>query len=100
MASLLLLIKTRRLSRREHNTVLRRVWVAINQRVIAQINGWFYATFWNHDGYAMATVRATWWLRDEIHDVLRHDNFVAKTNINLIDKTTNLATHGQVFNIF
>ena len=100
MASLLLLIKTRRLSRRECDTVLRRVRVAINRRVIAQIDGWFYATFQNRDGYAMATVRATRWLRDEIRDVLRRDNFVAKTNVNLIDKTTNLATHGQVFNIF
>ena len=86
MASLLLLIKTRRLSRRERDTVLRHVRVAINWRVIAQINGWFYVMFWNRDGYAMATVRATRRLRDEIHNVLRHDNFVAKTNINLIDK--------------
>ena len=39
-------------------------------------------------------------LRDEIRDVLRRDNFVVKTNVNLIDKTTNLATHSQVFNIF
>ena len=96
MASLLILIKTRRLSRREHDMVLRRVRVAINRRVIAQIDGWFYAMFWNHDGYAMAMVRAMRQLRD----VLRRDNFVAKTNVNLIDKTTNLATHGQVFNIF
>ena len=100
MASLLLLIKTRRLSRRERDTVLRRVRVVINRHVIAQINGRFYATFWNRDGYGMATVRATRWLREEICDVLRCDNFVAKTNVNLIDKTTNLATHGQVFNIF
>ena len=100
MASLLLLIKTRCLSWRERDTVLRRIRIAINRRVIAQINGWFYAMFWNHDGYAMATVRATRRLRDEIRDVLRRDNFVAKTNVNLIDKTTNLATHGQVFNIF
>ena len=48
----------------------------------------------------MATVHAMRRLRDEIRDVLRRDNFVAKTNVNLIDKTTNLATHGQVFNIF
>ena len=52
----------------------------------------------------MAMVRATQRLRDkirdEIRDVLRRDNFVVKTNVNLIDKTTNLATHGQVFNIF
>ena len=100
MASLLLLIKTRRLSRRKRDTVLRRVHVAINRRVIAQIDGRFYATFWNRDGYTMATVHAMRRLRDEICDVLRRDNFVAKTNINLIDKTTNLATHGQVFNIF
>ena len=82
MASLLILIKTRRLSRRERDTVLRRVRVAINRRVIAQIDGWFYATFWNRDGYVMATVRAMWRLRDEIRDVLRCDNFVAKTNVN------------------
>ena len=86
MASLLILIKTWRLSRRERDTVLRRVRVAINRRVIAQIDGWFYATFWNRDGYAMATVRATRRLRDEIHDVLRRDNFFVKTNINLINK--------------
>ena len=86
MASLLLLIKTRRLSRREHDTVLRCVRVAINRHVIAQIDGWFYATFWNHDGYAMATVHATRRLCDEIHNVLRRDNFVMKTNVNLIDK--------------
>ena len=86
MASLLLLIKTRCLSWRERDTVLRRIRVAINQRVIAQINGWFYVMFWNCDGYAMATICATRWLRDEIRDVLRCDNFVTKTNINLIDK--------------
>ena len=86
MASLLLLIKTRRLSRRKRDTVLRRVRVAINRRLIAQINGRFYAMFWNCDGYAMATVRATRRLRDEICDVLRCDNFVVKTNVNLIDK--------------
>ena len=86
MASLLLLIKTRRLSRRERDTDLRRIRVAINRRVIAQIDGWFYATFWNRDGYAMATVCATRQLCDEIRDVLRRDNFVAKTNVNLIDK--------------
>ena len=86
MASLLLLIKTRRLSGCERDTVLRRVRVAINWRVIAQINGWFYATFQNHDGYAMATVRAMRRLCDKIRNVLRHDNFVTKTNINLIDK--------------
>ena len=100
MASLLLLIKTRRLSRHERDMVLCCVCVAINWRMIAQINGWFYTTFWNHNGYVMATIRATRRLRDEIRDVLRRDNFVTKTNVNLIDKTTNLATHGQVFNIF
>ena len=100
MASLLLLIKTRRLSRRKHDTVLHRIHIAINQCVIAQIDGWLYAMFWNRDGYAMATVRTTRRLRDEIRDILCHDNFVAKTNVNLIVKTTNLATHGQVFNIF
>ena len=86
MASLLLLIKTRRLSRRERDTVLCCIHVAINQRVIAQINNWLYATFWNRDGYAMATVRAMRRLRDKIRDVLRRDNFVAKTNVNLINK--------------
>ena len=100
MASLLLLIKTRRLSWRERDMVLRRIRVAINWHVIAQINGWFYVMFWNCDSYAIAMVRTTQRLRDEIRDVLRRDNFVAKTNVNLIDKTTNLATHGQVFNIF
>ena len=86
MASLLLLIKTRRLSQREHDTDLRRVCIVINRRVIAQINSWFYVMFWNRDGYAMAMVRAMRRLRDEIHDVLRRDNFVAKTNVNLINK--------------
>ena len=86
MASLLLLIKTRRLSRRKHDTVLHRIHIAINQHVIAEINDWFCATFWNHDGYAMAIVRATQRLCDEIRDVLRRDNFVVKTNVNLIDK--------------
>ena len=100
MASLLLLIKTRCLLRRECDTVLCCIRIAINQCVIAQIDGWFYTTFQNRDGYVMATVRATRRLRDEIRDVLRRDNFVVKTNVNLIDKTTNLATHGQVFNIF
>ena len=100
MASLLILIKTRRLSRCERDTVLRRVHIVINRRVIAQINSWFYVTFWNRNGYAMATVRATRRLRNEIRDVLRRNNFVVKTNVNLIDKTTNLATYGQVFNIF
>ena len=86
MASLLLLIKTWRLSRRERDTVLRRVHVAINRRIIAQIDGRFYVTFRNCDGYAMATVCTTRQLRDEIRDVLCRDNFVAKTNVNLIDK--------------
>ena len=66
--------------------VLRRVRVAINRRVIAQINSRFYATFRNHNGYAMTTVRAMQRLRNEIRDVLRRDNFVAKTNVNLIVK--------------
>ena len=86
MASLLLLIKTRHLSRRKRDMVLRRVRVAINRHVIAQINDRLYATFWNRDGYAMATVRATRRLRDEIRDVLHRDNFIVKTNVNLIDK--------------
>ena len=86
MVSLLLLIKTRRLSRRECNTVLRRVCIAINQHVIAKIDDWFCATFWNRDDYAMTTVHATQRLRDKICDVLCRDNFVAKTNINLIIK--------------
>ena len=94
MASLLPLIKTWCLSRRKHDTVLHRVHIVINQHVIAKINDLLCVTFWNHDGYVMAMVRATWRLRDEIHDVLRRDNFVAKTDINLMDKTTNLATHG------
>ena len=100
MASLLLLIKTRRLSQHKRNMVLRRVCVAINWHIIVKINDWLCAMFWNHDGYAMATVHAMQWLRDEIRDVLCRDNFVAKTDVNLMDKTTNLATHGQVFNIF
>ena len=86
MASFLLLITMRRLSRHERDMVLRRVRVAINQCVIAKINDWFCMMFWNRDGYAMATVRATRWLRDKIHDVLRHNNFVTKTNVNLIIK--------------
>ena len=56
--------------------------------------------FQNHDGYTMAMVRTTWQLCNKICDVLHRDNFVAKTDVNLIEKTTNLATHGQVFNIF
>ena len=86
MASLLLLIKTWHLSRRKRDMVLRRVRIAINQCVIAQINGWFYATFQNRNGYVMAMVRATRRLCDEICDVLRRDNFIVKTNVNLIDK--------------
>ena len=86
MASLLLLIKTRHLSQRKHDMVLRRVRVAINRRVIAKINDWFCATFWNRDGYAMVTVRTTRRLRDKIRDVLHRDNFVAKTDVNLTDK--------------
>ena len=86
MASLLLLIKMQRLLQREHDTVLCHVHVAINRRVIAQINGWLYTTFQNRDSYAMAMVCAMWQLHDKIRDVLRHDNFIMKTNINLIDK--------------
>ena len=82
MASLLLLIKTRCLSQREHNTVLHRVRIVINWCVIAQINDWLYVTFWNRDGYTMATICATQQLRDKIRDVLRRDNFVAKTDVN------------------
>ena len=85
MASLLLLIKTR-CFRDAHNTVLHFICIAINQHVIAKINDQLCVTFWNRDGYVMATVRATRRLRDEIRDVLRRDNFVAKTNVNLIDK--------------
>ena len=100
MASLLLLIKTRHLSWRECDTVLCRVCVAINQHVIAKINDWLCVMFWNRDGYVMATIHAMQRLRNKIRDVLRCDNFIAKTDVNLMDKTTNLATHSQVFNIF
>ena len=100
MASLLLLIKTRRLSRRKRDTVLRRVHVAIIRRVIAQIDGSILRDVSKSRRLRDATVRATRRLHNEIRDVLRRDNFIAKTNVNLIDKTTNLATHGQVFNIF
>ena len=86
MASLLLLIKTRHLSRRKRDTVLCCVRVAINWRVIVQIDSQFYTMFRDRNGYAMATVHATRRLCDEIRDVLRCDNFVAKNNINLIDK--------------
>ena len=86
MASLLLLIKTRCLSRRERDTVLCHIHVAINRCVIAQINGRFYVTFQNHDSYTMAMVRATRRLRDELCNALRCDNFVTKTNVNLINK--------------
>ena len=86
MASLLLLIKTRHLLWRERDMVLCRVRVVINRRVIAKINDWFCMTFWNRDGYVMATVHSTQRLRDEIRDVLRRDNFVAKTDVNLIAK--------------
>ena len=86
MASLLLLIKTQRLLRRKRDMVLCRVHIAINRRVTAKINDWFCTTFWNHDGYAMATVRTMWRLRDEIRDVLCRDNFIAKTDVNLIVK--------------
>ena len=86
MASLLLLIKTRRLLRRERDTVLHRVRVAINWRVIAKINDWLCMTFWNRNSYTMTMVRAMWWLHDKIHDVLCHNNFVVKSDINLIAK--------------
>ena len=86
MASLLLLIKTWRLSRREHDTVLHRVHIVINRRVIAEINDWFCAMFWNCDGYAMATVHSMWRLRDEIRNILRRNNFIVKTDVNLIAK--------------
>ena len=86
MASLLLLIKTQCLSRHERDIVLCCICVAINRHVIVQINGWFYVTFRNHDGYVMATIRAMRWLHNEICDVLHRDNFVMKTNVNLIDQ--------------
>ena len=86
MASLLLLIKTRRLSRRERDTVLRRVHVAIIRRVIAQIDGLILRDVSKSRRLRDATVRATRRLRNEIRDVLRRDNFVAKNNVNLIDK--------------
>ena len=86
MASLLLLIKTRRLSRRERDTVLRRVHVAIIRRVIAQIDGSILRDVSKSRRLRDATVRATRRLRNEIRDILRRDNFVAKNNVNLIDK--------------
>ena len=86
MASLLLLIKTQRLSRRERNMVLRRVHVAIIRRVIAQIDGSILRDVSKSRRLRDATVRATRRLRNEIRDVLRRDNFVAKNNVNLIDK--------------
>ena len=86
MASLLLLIKTRRLSRRERDTVLRRVRVAINRRVIAQIDGSILRDVSKsrrlRDGNGTRYATA----RNEIRDVLRRDNFVAKINVNLIVK--------------
>ena len=82
MASLLLLIKTRHLLRHKHNMVLHRICIAINQRVIVQINGWLYVMFQNHDDYAMAMVHTMWQLHNEICDVLRCDNFVVKTDVN------------------
>ena len=66
--------------------VLHRICVAINRHVIVQINSWFYVMFWNRDGYVMATVHATRRPRDKIHDVLRRDNIIVKTNVNLINK--------------
>ena len=61
-------------------------YIVINQHIIVEIDDWLCVMFWNHDGYMMATVRATQWLHNEIHDVLRRDNFVTKTNVNLIVK--------------
>ena len=86
MASLLLLIKTRRLLRHKRDTVLRCVRIAINRHVIAQIDGSILRDVSksrrlrdsNSTHYATA--------RDKIRDVLRRDNFVAKININLIVK--------------
>jgi len=86
MASLLLLIKTRHLSRRKRDTVLCRVHVAIIRRVIVQIDGSILRDVSKSRRLRDATVRATRRLRNEIRDVLRRDNFVAKNNINLIDK--------------
>ena len=86
MASLLLLIKTQHLSQHESTCNCR------NQRLIL-CNVLKLRRLRDDNGTRYAT-------KCEIRDVLRHDNFVAKTNVNLIDKTTNLATHSQVFNIF
>ena len=86
MASLLLLIKTRRLSRHERDTVLRRVHVAIIRRVIAQIDGSILRDVSKSRRLRDATVRATRQLHDEIRNILRRDNFVTKNNVNLIDK--------------
>ena len=86
MASLLLLIKTRCLSQHEHNTVLHCVCIAINQRVIVKINNRLCAMFRNHNGYVMAMVHTMQQLSDEIHDVLYSDNFIMKTDVNLIVK--------------
>ena len=86
MASLLLLIKTRRLSRRERDTVLRCVHIAIIRRVIAEIDGSILRDVSKsrrlHNGNSTCYATAC----DEIRDVLRHDNFVAKINVNLIVK--------------
>jgi len=56
--------------------------------------------FQNRNSYATETICAKQQLHNKICDVLHHNNFVMKTDINLIEKPTNLATHGQVFNIF
>ena len=86
MASLLLLIKTRRLSRRERDTVLhsdKSTRNCANQRLILRD---VLKSRRLRDGNSTCYTTATRRLRDEIRDVLRRDNFVAKTNVNLIDK--------------
>ena len=70
------------------------IYIAINQHVIAEIDNWLCMMFQNHDSYVMETVCATQQLCDKICDILHCDNFVVKTDVNLIKKTTNLATHG------
>ena len=86
MASLLLLIKTRHLSRRKRDTVLCCVRVAINRCVIAQIDGSILRDVLKsrrlRDGNSTCYTTA----HDEIRDVLCRDNFVAKINVNLIVK--------------
>ena len=65
---------------------MQHVCVAINRHVIIKINNWLCVMFWNHNSYAMATVRAMWQLHNEICNVLHHNNFITKNNVNLIDK--------------